>query len=135
MTAKDRLIEMFERMVLAKDATLLEQYYDPDFQLVTNGTTQNYAEFAAGHETVYATAIRYDIRYDDAAWVEQADRVAGRVWITTTRPGEQPTEIEAILIATFRNGRIHRLWELTWPDWSQLKAFESYQESAASVGD
>ncbi|MFC6712669.1 nuclear transport factor 2 family protein [Branchiibius cervicis] len=133
MSAKDLLIEMFDRMVVAKDASLLEHYYDPGFRLATNGATQTYAEFAAGHETVYATAIGYDIRYDDAAWVEGADRVAGRVWITTTRPGEEPTEVEVVLIATLKDGRIHRLWELTWPDWSQLKAFESYQEAAGSM--
>lgn len=66
------------------------------------------------------------MRYDDDAWVENGDRLAGRVWITTSRPGEDPTEIEVMLIAQFRGGRILRLWELTWPDWSNMKAFDSY---------
>ncbi len=42
------------------------------------------------------------------------DKVAGRV-ITTSRPGEEPTRIEVVLIAAYRNGRIHRIWETTWP--------------------
>ena len=42
------------------------------------------------------------------------------------RPGERATRIEVIFLATYRLGRIHRLWELTWPDWKQLEAFETY---------
>jgi hypothetical protein len=55
--------------------------------------------------------------------------VAGRVWITTTRPDEAPRRIEVVLIAEYRSGRLLRLWELTWPDWSQLPAFETYGDS------
>jgi hypothetical protein len=60
------------------------------------------------------------------AWVETPDRLAGRMWITTERPGEDATRIEVIFVALYRDRRIHRLWELTWPDWSQLQAFETY---------
>jgi hypothetical protein len=131
MTAQDLLVEMFDRMVVRKDATLTEHYYHPDFLLTTNGTTQDYASFARGHRTVYATAIGYAVRYDDDAWVSTEDRVAGRLWITTSRPGEDPTEIEVVLVATVLDGRIHRMWELTWPDWSALQAFEDYDGSTS----
>jgi hypothetical protein len=52
------------------------------------------------------------------------DKIAGRVWITTSRPDEPPTKIEVILITQFKEGKIYRLWELTYPDWSQLPAFK-----------
>ena len=120
------LREMFERMVVAKDATLIGHYYHPDFQLVTNGHSEGYDEFAAAHEAVYATSIAYRVSYDEDAWVQEEGRVAGRLWITTERPDEPATKIEVVLIATFVDGRIHRLWELTWPDWSQLPAFADY---------
>ena len=118
--------ELFSSMVEAKDISKVEEYYDPDFMLYTNGQVQDFAAFRAGHERVYPTGISYSVRYDDDAWVENGDRLAGRVWITTSRPGEDPTEIEVMLIAQFRGGRILRLWELTWPDWSNMKAFDSY---------
>ena len=118
--------EMFSSMVEAKDISKVEEYYDPDFMLYTNGQVQDFAAFRAGHERVYPTGISYSVRYDDDAWVENGDRLAGRGWITTSRPGEDPTEIEVMLIAQFRGGRILRLWELTWPDWSNMKAFDSY---------
>jgi hypothetical protein len=123
---RQRMREMFTRMVEAKDAGRIDVYYDPDFLLVTNGEVQDLAAFRAGHERVYPTAIRYSVAYDDEAWVETADRLAGRVWITVTRPGEPPRPIEVVFVATFRAGRIHRLWELTHPDWSQLDAFAGY---------
>ncbi|WP_072805372.1 nuclear transport factor 2 family protein [Rhodococcoides yunnanense] len=124
--AIDKLREMFSVMVVAKNADAVPRYYHPDFELVTNGATQTYAEFDRGHRTVYATEITYDLEYDEDAWVEATDRVAGRMWITTARPNESPTRIEVLFIATFVDGLIHRLWELTWPDWSQLGAFETY---------
>jgi hypothetical protein len=124
--------EMFERMVEGKDASLVDTYYDPDFLLYTNGQVQDLAEFRAGHERVYPTSITYLVAYDESAWIESDDRLAGRVWITTQRPGEQATRIEVILIAAYRDGRIHRLWELTWPDWSQLRAFDGYDEESAA---
>lgn len=120
------LKEMFDRMVVRKDIELLPVYYHPDFTLTTNGQQQDYDTFAAGHAKVYPTPITYSVSYDEQAWVEAPDRVAGRMWITTQLPGEDPTTMEIILIATYLDGRLHRVCELTWPDWSQLAAFEDY---------
>jgi hypothetical protein len=59
--------------------------------------------------------------------VESPDRVAGRVWITTQIPNEAPARIEVILNAAVVDGRINRVWETTWPNWADLKAFDSYE--------
>lgn len=120
------LRQMFEEMVVAKDITVADRFYDPSFVMDSNGVTQNFDEFVASHRTVYDTAISYAIEYDDEAWVEADDKVAGRVWITTTRPGESPTRIEVVLIAAFKDGRVTRIWETTWPSWNELPAFETY---------
>ena len=129
-TPIERLREMFERMVIAKDASLLPEFYDPDFRLYSNGQEQDYATFAAGHERVYETDIAYAVEYDEDAWVQTNQEVAGRLWITTSRPGEPASRIEVVLVARLRDGRLHRLWELTWPDRSQLAAFEHYDRPA-----
>ncbi|OBI72327.1 nuclear transport factor 2 family protein [Mycobacterium asiaticum] len=120
------LREMFDRMVVGKNADLIEHYYHPDLVMTSDGLSQDFAAFRDSHRDLYATAITYQVEYDDQAWVEAADKVAGRVWITTARPGEQPTRIEVVLIAAFRDGRIHRVWETTWPSWRTAAAFESY---------
>jgi hypothetical protein len=121
-----RMREMFSRMVEAKDASLVDTYYDPDFRLSTNGQEQDLAEFRAGHERVYPTAITYRVEYDEDSWVESGDRLAARVWITTQRPAESAHRIEVVLVAEYREGRILWLKELTWPDWSRLAEFEDY---------
>ena len=120
------LRQMFEEMVVARDITVVDRFYDPSFVMDSNGVTQNFDAFVASHRKVYETAISYAIEYDDEAWVEGDDKVAGRVWITTTRPGESPTRIEVVLIAAFKDGRVTRLWETTWPSWNELPAFETY---------
>jgi hypothetical protein len=120
------LRQMFEQMVEKKDSAAIDRFYDPSFVMSSNGITQDFDAFAASHRTIYATPICYSVEYDEQAWVETTDRVAGRVWITTSRPGESPTRIEVVLIAAFNDGRITRIWETTWPSWRTVPAFETY---------
>ena len=120
------LREMFEKMVVAKNAALIERYYAPDFLMSSDGLTQGFTEFRDSHRKLYATPISYTVEYDEQAWVQDTDKVAGRVWITTSRPNEQPTRIEVVLIAAYRDGRIHRVWETTWPSWREVPALENY---------
>jgi len=120
------LRQMFGQMVEKKDPAAIERFYDPSFVMFSNGLTQDFEAFAASHRTLYATQISYSVEYDEDAWVEALDKVAARVWITTSRPDESPTRIEVVLIAAFNDGRITRVWETTWPSWSELPAFETY---------
>lgn len=120
------LREMFEQMVIVKDPEAIGRYYHPDFVMYSDGMTQNFAQFEASHRGVYETSISYAIEYDDEAWVEADDRVAARLWITTSRPDEKPTRIEVVLIATFVDNLIHRVWETTWPSWRSVEAFADY---------
>jgi len=120
------LRQMFEQMVENKDPTAIDRFYHPSFVMFSNGVTQDFEAFAASHRTIYATPISYSVEYDEQAWVEATDKVAGRVWITTSRPGESLTRIEVVLIAAFTDGRISRVWETTWPSWNTLPAFETY---------
>ena len=122
----ERLREMFTEMVVKRDASAVARYYHPRFRLTTNGQEQDYDAFARGHEAVYGSGVTYRVEYDEDAWVDGGDRVGARVWITAQRPGEEATRIEVVLVAAYRDGLIHRLWELTWPDWSRLGAFEGY---------
>lgn len=91
----------------------------------TNGQVINYASFLESHGTYYKTPIQYNIKYDDETFVIQDNRIACRMWITTSRPNESPKEIEVILISEYKEGKIYRLWELTYPDWSKLPAFQT----------
>ncbi len=118
------LKEMFAEMVLKKNAALIPDYYHPEFLLYTNHQVTDYQEFLISHEKYYATAIQYHVEYDEETLLEQDDKVAGRVWITTSRPNEPEKKIEVMLIARYKDNKIDRLWELTYPDWSKLPAFK-----------
>lgn len=126
MTVREQFKEMFDQVTLHKRTETIPDYYHPEFLLYTNGETQDYAKFLAGHQRVHETGIGYSVEYDDDAWVESDDRVGGRMWITIARPDTKPTRLEVILTAQYRDGKLYRLWELTYPDWSQLQEFETY---------
>ena len=119
------LRQMFEQIMEKKDTTAIDRFYHPSFVMFSNGVTQDFEAFAASHRTIYATPICY-FEYHEQASVETTDKVAGRVWITTSRPGESSTRIEVVLIAASTDGRISRVRETMWPSWNTLPAFETY---------
>lgn len=117
------LKEMFTEMVIKKNATLIPFYYHEEFLLYTNEQITDYEAFIKSHQEYYKTPIKYEVVYDDETFLEQGEKIAGRVWITIQMPNEFPKKIEVILIAQFKDNKIYRLWELTYPDWSKLPAF------------
>lgn len=121
----EQIKEMFREMVIKKEPATIPKYYHPDFMLYTNDTAMNYETFLKSHEQYYSTPIEYQIEFDEETLLEQGDKMAGRIWITTSRLREPSTKIEVILIVQFKEDKIYRLWELTYPDWSQLPAFKS----------
>lgn len=118
------LKEMFAEVALAKNDKAIPKYYDKDFELYSNGKMIRLNEYLHLHESIYKTPIQYKIRYDDTTLVEQGNRVAARLFITTKNPNENAHEIEVILIAEYKKDKLYRLWELTYPDWSKMKSFE-----------
>lgn len=120
----EKMKEMFSEMVIKKNAQLIPLYYHPDFLLYTNEIITNYQDFLESHQKYYATEIQYQVEYDEETLVEQGEKIAARVWITTHRPNESAKRIEVILIAQYKENKIYRLWELTFPDWSKLPAFK-----------
>ena len=87
MNAQSLLREMFDQMVLGKDAALIERYYHPDFQLTTNGLVQDFASFAAGHRAVYATEIRYAAG-DETLAATLAAAIPGAVVVESDEPAK-----------------------------------------------
>lgn len=124
----DVLKNMFNEMVVKKNISLMSKYYDRDFVLYTNGEMMDYQQFYAGHKKVYETPIQYTVQYDKDTLVENDNKVATRMMITTKKPDKDPVTLEVILIATFKDNKITRLWELTYPNWTKLKSFDSFSK-------
>lgn len=122
---------MFAEMVVEKNAGLIDRFYDPEFVMYSNGIEQGFAAFAEEHRKIYTTDITYRFEYDEDAWVSEIDdsgtgKIAGRLWVTTTLPDQKPTRIELILVAAYVRGKIRTVWELTFPNWAALDAFQDY---------
>ncbi len=121
----EQLKEMFEEMTIKKNASLIPHYYHPELLLFTNGYSINYPDFLASHIAYYATPIRYVVQYDDETFVEHGEKVAGRMWISTQKSPDAPIhQMEIMLVVMYKKGKIYRLWELTYPDWSKLDEFK-----------
>ena len=118
------LKEMFSEMVEKKNASLIPQYYHESFQLYANGKIQDYAYFLEFHRKIYATDIKYQVSYDENAFIEQEEKIAARVFFIITKPNEPIKELEVILITEFKDKKIYRLWELCYPDWSKMPEFQ-----------
>lgn len=117
------LKEMFAEMVVKKDASLIPKYYDSDFILYTNGSTQSYKEFLQFHEKVYKTPIQYAFTFNDETVLTGQDGLSASLSIKISKPGEPTRDLELILIAKYKGNKIYRIWELTYPDWSNMPSF------------
>lgn len=114
------LREMFDRMVVAKNAELIEHYYDPDFLMYSDGLSQSFAKFRDSHRKLYATAISYAVEYDEHAWVEAQTRLPGgcgspRRDLARSRPASRWYSLPPTATAEFtgsgrRRGRVGATW-------------------------
>ena len=118
------LKEMFLKVTVEKKAQAIPLYYDKDFKSISNGQSMSFEEFLKMHQAIYKTPIKYNVRYDEETLIEQGNKVAGRLYITTKLPKEKAKEIEVLLIAEYKNNKLYRMSELTYPEWSKMKAFQ-----------
>jgi hypothetical protein len=119
------LKEMFTKVTLERNGKAIPLYYDKDFKLYSNGKIMNYEQFLKQHKAIFKTSIQYKVRYEEDTFIEQGMKISGRIFITTQSPNKPAHEIEVILIAEYKNNKLYRLWELTFPDWSQMTAFKN----------
>jgi hypothetical protein len=112
------------KVTLEKNDRVIPSYYCKDFELHSNGKIMKFREFLQLHQAIYKTPIQYKVRYDEKTLIAQGNKVAGRLFITTKRPNEEAREIEVILVAEYKDNKLYRLWELTYPDWSKIKTFQ-----------
>lgn len=118
------LKDMFEHITVQQKTEMIPDYYHPDLLLYSNGLVMDYNKFSSDFEQYCQKERQYQIQYDEDCFVENGEKVACRCWITLTLPSTNPIEIEVILIAIFKEGKIWRLMETTSPDWSKMSSFE-----------
>lgn len=120
------LKEMFQEVTIKKNAERIKDYYHPDFRLYSNGDVMDFETFFAKHQAIYQTPIEYNVQYQDETFVLSDDnKVAARIFIRIGTPDNEPSDLEIILIAQFKEDKIFRLWEISYPDWRTLKSLGS----------
>ena len=100
---RERMQEMFTRMVEAKDASLVDIYYDPDFLLTTNGRPR--ASRPSGPGTNAPARPRSPTASSTTTTAGSSPVTASPAWITAQRPGERAHRIEVVLVAAYPRPR------------------------------
>ncbi len=106
---------------MEKNFSAIPQYYHPELLLYTNGVRMDYATYLETHREMYASSVHYTLEYDEPTFLEQGDKMAGRLWLTTMKDSGPPKKMEVVLIVEFKDDKIYRLWELTDPNWTKEK--------------
>lgn len=122
----NKLKQMFEEVTVNKNAQAIPDYYHPELKLYTNNQVMDYKVFFDGHIKTCASPIKFAVSYDEETIVEHDDKVALRMWIDVTLPVKGTHRLELMLSAAYKDDKIYRLWELTYPDWSALPELASY---------
>lgn len=116
------LQKMFEATLISHNESAIPNYYHPDLKLYTNGQEMDYKTYLATHHNMYAPNIKYAFVYDNDTLIEQNNKTAARLWLTISEQDKPPLKMEVILIAEFKEDKLYRLWELTYPDWTKIKS-------------
>ncbi len=111
---------VLEDVFVGKNVDLLARYLDPEYVESVNGREQGYAAVVAEASEWFAAGVTIHYDYDEDAWVSEVDgagtgKVAGRWWLTSTMPNQEPTRHEFIAIASFVLGKVKTIRILEYP--------------------
>ncbi len=110
--------EMFDRDGRRQNAELIEHYYDPDFLMYSGRAGARASVKFRDSRKLYTAITRGRIRR--ARMGRGPDKAAGRCdhHVATWR-GADPVEV--VSLPPTATGRIHRIWETTWPSWRNVR--------------
>jgi ketosteroid isomerase-like protein len=106
---------MFTEFSEGLDLSKLDKFYSRDFMLESNTIKYNYQAFKKLETNIYGSLKSLKVTYQDI--FASGNKVAARVQITLTRKNGTSNHFYVYLIARVNNGKIDRLWELTYPTW------------------
>jgi hypothetical protein len=121
-----KLKQMFQDVSVDKKVHLIPEHYHKDLMLYTNNQVMDYHTFLLGHQKSCASPLVFEVSYDEDTFIEQDNRAGLRMWISVGLPGKEAHKLELMLIAHFKDGKIEKLWELSFPDWSHIPELNNY---------
>jgi hypothetical protein len=114
------LAALLDRVITHHDPDLIREQLDPAFQLWCNGKVYGRESFVERVSEALAASQAYAVDYDDRTWVNQYDRAAVHLWVSSAPASAEASDSEALVIVTIQDGRLHQAWVLAWPDRPQL---------------
>jgi len=113
--------EMFGEFAEKLNINSLDTYYSKDFILESNGKTYTYQQYKDLETNIYKTLKRLKVvRYDDI--FAAGDKVVSRMSIRLVHKDGRTNQFQVILIAQIKGDKISRIWEITYPSWSDKLA-------------
>lgn len=112
--------KMIKEVTLKKRAEKIGSYYSKDFILYSNGTEIKFKDFKSKYDEIYKNPIEYVIKEPHTKIFAKNDKVTAHLLVTIKKPNVKPKELEVILIAQIKDGKIFRIWELVYPDWQRI---------------
>jgi ketosteroid isomerase-like protein len=107
---------MFKEFAEGLDVSKLDKYYSHDFILESNTVTYDYQTYKNLETNIYKTLKSLHVQYEDI--FSTANKVTARMKITLTHKDGKVNDFYVILIARLHEGKIDRIWEITYPSWS-----------------
>lgn len=108
---------MFHEFAEKKDISKLDQYYSKNFVLESNGQRFSYQQYKDLEGGIYKTLKSLKVTHYYDIFASQ-NKVAARMSIKLVLKNGKQHEFQVMMIALIKNHKIAKLWELTYPTWS-----------------
>ncbi len=115
--------EMWSEYAEKLDNSKLDTYFSKNFVLHSNDEHETYDQFNKEQSIVFNKLKSLKVTsYDDL--IAKDDKVIGRITIKLTSKHSKSKTSNIIFIATIKDRKIEKIWEVTYPDWDD-KLLES----------
>lgn len=109
--------DMFSQVSEARDMSKFDQFYSKDFVLVSNNKTYDYENYKKGQEDIFKVLQSLKVLSYDDIFAEN-DKVVSRMSIKLTKKTGETHIFYLIAIIHVKDNKIDRVWEITYPTWS-----------------
>jgi hypothetical protein len=117
-TANMQLVkEMFSQVSEKRDISKIDAYYSQDFMLVSNNDSFNYKVYKKQQADIFKILAKLEVLHYDDMFAKN-DKVVANMAIRLTLKNKTTHTFYVMLIAQIKDHKIYRIWEITYPTWS-----------------
>lgn len=114
---KNTFMQMLENVIEKLDVTLLEDYFSTDFELESNRCLMTLGGYRDHLMEAFDSLKSIEVKRPLSDIIIKDDRIATRFSMDITDSLGICETADIIAIIKFKQGKIIRWWELSYPDW------------------